>query len=197
MEYYDEELLEKKWEMEKQAHTTIETGIYAGNELIQFEKIDIPCTTASMYLPKSFMVLPEKMKAVKYPSRNAPNFIVCNWSADVSFTFKQLTMQVGKGEPKKLGLKSQQVLKNLNPSIRIRQQGEWATDAGNESYWFEYNGYQTDGQSYNQVYLINLKQHLLYATFSCLKEDRENWRNIVKTLFHTLKETGTKADRRL
>lgn len=176
---------------------TIETGIYAGDELIQFEKMDVPRTTISMYLPKSFMVLPELMKDVKYPSKNGPDFIACSWNTAVSFTFKQLAMKVGKGGPKKLGLKSQQILKNINPSIRIRQQGEWSTDAGNDSYWFEYNGYQTDGQSYNQVCLISLKAHLLYSTFTCLKEDKENWRDIAKLLFHTVKETGNKSNQKL
>lgn len=188
MEYYDEELLETKWQMEKQKHLTVETGIYAGDELILFENMDIPCTSVSMYLPTSFMVLPEKMKEVKYPSRNGPNFIACNWNAAVSFAFKQLNMQVGKGRTKELGLQSQQILKNVNPSIRIRQQEAWETDAGNESYWFEYNGYQTDGQSYNQVCLIRLRQHLLYTTFSCLKEDKDNWKNIAKLLFQTVIE---------
>ena len=62
MGYFDEELLEKKWQMEKQKHTTIETGIYAGDDLILFENVEIPSTTINMYLPTSFMAMPEKMK---------------------------------------------------------------------------------------------------------------------------------------
>jgi len=189
MTYFDEELLETKWQIEKQAHTTVETGIYAGDDLITFENIDIPCTSVSMYLPTSFMVMPEKMKEIKYPSRNGPEFIVCNWNATVSFAFKQLEMKVGRGGTKELALQSQQILKNVNPSIRIRGQGALDTECGHEVYWFEYHGYQIDGQSYNQVYLIKLDQHLLYGTFSCLKEDKPDWGKIAKILFCSVEET--------
>lgn len=188
MSYFDEELLEKKWQMEKQKHATIETGIYAGDDLILFENVEVPSTTISMYLPTSFMVMPEKMKEIKYPSRNGPDFMVCNWNANVSFAFKQLEMRVGENGTREMSLQSQQILKNINPSITIRQQGSYTTNAGNESSWFEYNGYQTDGQSYNQVHLIMLRRHLLYATFSCLKEEKNNWKGIALQLFHTVKE---------
>ncbi len=188
MEHFDEEILERKWQIERQKHTTIETGMYAGDELILFENINIPHTTINMYLPASFTILPENVREIKYPSRNGPDFIVSNEDTTVSFAFKQLEMQITKGGTKELGLQSQQVLKNLNSGIRIREQRIWETDEGNEAYWYEYNGHQIDGQSYNQVHLIALKQHLLYAAFSCLKEDKSNWKEIAKKLFYTVKE---------
>lgn len=36
MDYYDEELLEARRELKRKKHTTIETGIYAGDTLIRF-----------------------------------------------------------------------------------------------------------------------------------------------------------------
>lgn len=188
MTYFDEEILATKWQIEKQAHTTVETGIYAGDDLITFENVEVPCTNVRMYLPTSFMVMPEKMKEIKYPSRNGPEFIVCNWNATVSFAFKQLKMAVRNGGTKDLALHSQQILKNVNPAIKIRGQGALEAKHGHETYWFEYHGYQIDGQSYNQVYLIRLNQHVLYATFSCLKDDKADWGKIAKILFGTVRE---------
>ena len=49
MEYFDEELLEAKRELERQKHTTLETGIYAGEELITFTKENLPESKVFMY----------------------------------------------------------------------------------------------------------------------------------------------------
>jgi hypothetical protein len=39
MEYFDEEILEARRELERLKHTTLETGIYVGDELITFTNI--------------------------------------------------------------------------------------------------------------------------------------------------------------
>ncbi len=41
MEYFDEEILEARRELERLKHTTLETGIYVGDELITFTNITL------------------------------------------------------------------------------------------------------------------------------------------------------------
>lgn len=40
MDYLDEELSEAKRKLERQKHTTLESGIYAGEELITLKMMD-------------------------------------------------------------------------------------------------------------------------------------------------------------
>lgn len=47
MEYFDEEILEARRELERLKHTTLETGIYVGDELITFTNITLPQTKNS------------------------------------------------------------------------------------------------------------------------------------------------------
>ena len=57
MPYIDEEILEAKRKQEHQKYTTLETGTYAGDELITFAQIEIPDTKISLFL---FEFLSEK-----------------------------------------------------------------------------------------------------------------------------------------
>ena len=44
MEYFDEEILEARREMERLKHTTLETGIYVDDELFTFTRVTLPDT---------------------------------------------------------------------------------------------------------------------------------------------------------
>ncbi len=54
MEYYDEQILEARWEEERRKHTTLETGIYVDDDLITFSQITLPDTKIRLYLPEQF-----------------------------------------------------------------------------------------------------------------------------------------------
>lgn len=60
MEYFDQELLETKRALERKKYTTLETGMYAGEELITFTETTLPDSTIYLLLPDQFLVMPEK-----------------------------------------------------------------------------------------------------------------------------------------
>ncbi len=76
MEYFDEEILDAKRELERLKHTTLETGIYVEDELLTFTQVTLPSSKIRIYLPEQFIVMPDMVKDMKYPSKNAPDFIV-------------------------------------------------------------------------------------------------------------------------
>ena len=80
MDYYDEELLEARREQERKKHTTIESGIYAGDTLIQFVHITLP----------NSVTMPETIKEIKYPSKFAPDFIMTSLDSMINFSFNIL-----------------------------------------------------------------------------------------------------------
>ena len=51
MDYLDEELLEAKRMLERQKHATLDTGIYAGEELITFKQTELFDNTIHLPLP--------------------------------------------------------------------------------------------------------------------------------------------------
>lgn len=121
MEYYDEQILEARWEEERRKHTTLETGIYVDDDLITFSQITLPDTKIRLYLPEQFIPMPELVKEVKYPSLNAPDFIITSLDSTVNFGFNILPVELEEGDTKTMSRQFQNALRNVNPSIYISE----------------------------------------------------------------------------
>ncbi len=189
MEYYDEQILEARWEEERRKHTTLETGIYVEDDLITFSQITLPDTKIRLYLPEQFVVMPDQVREVKYPSLNAPDFIITSLDSTVNFGFNILPVQLEEGDTKTMSSQFQNALRNVNPSIRISERVDnTAADKGSEMSWFGFNGYALDGQNYNRMYIIRMRKTVLHGIFNCPPRVRDQWEGIVEQCFQSVEE---------
>lgn len=189
MEYFDEDILEAKWELEKQRHTTLDTGIYAGDELITFSQVTLPNTKIRIFLPEQFIVMPDIVKDVKYPSKNAPDYIITSLSSMVNFGFNILSVVLETGDTKVMSSQFQKALHNVNPSIIIKNKtDDLVTNQGNEMCWFDFKGYAMDGQNYNRMYLVRMRDTVLHGIFNCPMQYKEQWEDIVEQCFLSIEE---------
>ena len=189
MEYFDEDILEAKLELEKQRHTTLDTGIYAGDELITFVQITLPNSKIRMSLPEQFIVMPDIVKDVKYPSKDAPNYIITSLSSMVNFGFNILPVFLETEDIKEMSSQFQKALHNVNPSIRIKNhENDLVTYRGNEMCWFDFKGYAIDGQNYNRMYLVRMQNNVLHGVFNCPMQYKEQWEDIVEQCLLSIEE---------
>lgn len=189
MEYFDEEIINAKRELERLKHTTLKTGIYVGDELITFTKMDIPDTEISMYLPEQFIIMPDMVKEMKYPSQNAPDLVVTSLDSMVNFAFNVLPVVLEAGDTEIMSSQFQNALSNVNPSIKIKNQtSDLTTDQGNEMSWFDFKGYTLDGQNYNRMYIVKMKTTVLHGIFNCPMQLKEEWESIVEQCFLSIEE---------
>lgn len=189
MEYFDEEILEARRELERLKHTTLETGIYVGDELITFTNITLPQTKIHIYLPEQFIVMPDLVKDMKYPSKNAPDLIITSLDGMVNFGFNILSVPMEEGDTKVMSSQFQNALRNVNPSIKIKNQGNDATtEHGNEMSWFDFKGYLIDGQNYNRMYLVKMRETVLHGIFNCPMQFKDEWGDIAEKCFMSIEE---------
>ncbi len=189
MNHYDKQILEARQE-ERRRHTTLATGIYVDDELITFERITLPGTRVRMLLPEYFIPMQDTVKNVKYPSRNAPDFIVTSLDTTVNFGFNVLPVRLEEGDTKVMSIQFQEALRNINPSIRISERVDnTATETGSEMSWFGFKGYVLDGQNYNRMYIIRLAKTVLHGIFNCPPRVRDQWEDIVDQCFQSVEET--------
>ena len=190
MNHYDKQILEARQEEERRRHTTLATGIYVDDELITFERITLPGTRVRMLLPEYFIPMQDTVKNVKYPSRNAPDFIVTSLDTTVNFGFNVLPVRLEEGDTKVMSIQFQEALRNINPSIRISEcVDNTATETGSEMSWFGFKGYVLDGQNYNRMYIIRLAKTVLHGIFNCPPRVRDQWEDIVDQCFQSVEET--------
>ena len=176
MEYIDEEILEARRELELMKHNTLETGIYVEDELITFTKIILPDTKISIFLPEQFIVMPDMVKDMKYPSKNAPDLVVTSLDSKVNFGFNILPVLMEAGDTEELSRQFQNAIHNVNPSIRIKNQTSGETmEQGNEMSWFDFKGYTLDELNYNRMYLVRMRKTVLHGVFNCPMRVKEQW----------------------
>ena len=189
MEYFDEEILEARRELERLKHTTLETGIYVGDELITFTNITLPQTKIHIYLPEQFIVMPDLVKDMKYPSKNAPDLIITSLDSMVNFGFNILAVFIEEGDTKVMISQFQNALRNVNPSIKIKKQvNDVTTEHGNEMSWFDFKGYLIDGQNYNRMYLVKMRETVLHGIFNCPMQFKDEWGEIAEKCFMSIEE---------
>ncbi|MEZ3446813.1 MAG: hypothetical protein K1W30_17110 [Lachnospiraceae bacterium] len=190
MNHYDKQILEARQEEERRRYTTLETGIYVDDELITFAQTTLPDTRIQLYLPEQFVTMPDQVRDMKYPSRNAPDFIVTSLDSTVNFGFNVLPVRLEEGDTKVMSIQFQEALQNVNPSIRISEcVDNMVTDKGSEMSWFGFKGYVLDGQNYNRMYIIRLAKTVLHGIFNCPPRVRDQWEDIVDQCFRSVEET--------
>ena len=190
MNHYDKQILEARQEEERRRYTTLETGIYVDDELITFAQTTLPDTRIQLYLPEQFVTMPDQVRDMKYPSHNAPDFIVTSLDTTVNFGFNVLPVRLEEGDTKAMSIQFQEALQNVNPSIRISEcVDNTVTDKGSEMSWFGFKGYVLDGQNYNRMYIIRLAKTVLHGIFNCPPRVRDQWEDIVDQCFQSVEET--------
>ncbi len=190
MNHYDKQILEARQEEERRRYMTLETGIYVDDELITFAQTTLPDTRIQLYLPEQFVTMPDQVRDMKYPSRNAPDFIVTSLDTTVNFGFNVLPVRLEEGDTKVMSIQFQEALRNINPSIRISERVDnTATETGSEMSWFGFKGYVLDGQNYNRMYIIRLAKNVLHGIFNCPPRVRDQWEDIVDQCFRSVEET--------
>ena len=152
MKYYDEKILEARREEERRRHTTLETGIYVKDDLITFTQISLPNTSIRIFLPEQFISMPEAVKDVKYPSKNAPDLVITSLDSIVNFGFNLFSKRIDEGDTAVMSRQFRDALRNVNPAIKISKwEDNITTDSDYEMSWFQFKGYALDGQNFNRI----------------------------------------------
>lgn len=81
-------------------YSTLETGIYIKDELVEFEPRDIPELNINASLPKTFVRMPLSIAKIKYPSETRPQMIFTKFGHDCEFYLQRVSTgcSFGSGE---------------------------------------------------------------------------------------------------
>ena len=74
--YLDEIIIKRRKQMEKRRYSSIQSGIYAGDELVTFAETELFGGSVKLFLPETFTDMPEEIRRVKYSCKNSPPL---NW----------------------------------------------------------------------------------------------------------------------
>ncbi len=188
MDYFDEEIIESKKQRRREQYTTLDTGVYVDDELITFSLRDIPETDNEIYIPDQFVDMPVEIKNMKYPSKEAPEWIVTSLDTTVNFCFNVLPISLEADSIRVLGNQFESAIKSINPAIKTKTIDKTKTEYGYDIYGFEYVGFTLDGQSYNQVFVIRFKNHVIHSVFNCAVNEKEEWTKVADLCIYSIRD---------
>ena len=188
MEYEDEQLAAlKKQARSNQAVNIKEQGVYIGEEFINFQPVHI-LEKISIYLPETFIEMPEEIKKVKYPSANRPEIIKTSLNTNVNFAFNWMDKRSFVNQEEELALQLKAVLLKTNPSFVFYEEDEQKTSGGNTIRTFDFKSYGIDEQMYNMMCIISFSGGTLHGIFNCLDRDSEDWKKVLGQVFQSVVE---------
>ena len=113
MSHLDEDFLKLKRREKYAKYSTLETGIYIKDELVEFEPRDIPELNINASLPKTFVRMPLSIAKIKYPSETRPQMIFTSLDTTVNFTFSVYPQDVPLDQVKRVAEQMKAMLKKL------------------------------------------------------------------------------------
>lgn len=172
-------------------YSTLETGIYIKDELVEFEPRDIPELNINASLPKTFVRMPLSIAKIKYPSETRPQMIFTSLDTTVNFTFSVYPQDVPLDQVKRVAEQMKAMLKKVNPAnIFYDLQAEVAENRA--LCWFNYKSYAIDDQIYTIMYLLAAeKGKILHGTFSCRFDSMNEWNRAAIQVIQSVKVMDT------
>lgn len=192
MEYVDKKILELRELQKKQKYSSLDTGIYIKNEIIEFERVDLFDRNLSLMLPKTFVTLPSRLAEIKYQSGNRPQIIKSSLDTAINFTFSLVPCDSDTIDMRMTATQFKAILKQTNPAYEFYD--FLLEDRENGSLcWFDYKSFAIDSQIYNIMYVTLIGKKLLHGCFNCCFQDAAEWKSAARQVILSIWDQTSQA----
>lgn len=186
-EFFDEKILEYRRRARNEKYSTLETGMYIENELVQFERKLLFGNKISIMLPNSFVNLPSELAKAKYMSEQRPQIIMTSLDTTVNVGLSFVNVAIEVGQLKMLMEQSKSALKNMNPAI-IFHEGKVEENIDLPLTWFEFKSYGIDKNVYNLMFIVMAYHKMLHGSFNCSYDRALEWREAARQIVYSIQE---------
>ena len=188
-EYLDEIIIRRRRELEKSRHSCIQSGIYAGEELITFSETELFDGTVKVFLPETFTDMPDEIRNVKYSSTNSPSVIKMKEGGEIVFSFQMAEKSIDDSNLEEMLRKFQGILKKSQPASILLDKGiEERNHKG--IAWMDYKGYGIDQPLYQQLFIVPVREKMMLGMFHCPFDKSDAWKPVVKEIIKTIYTGG-------
>lgn len=191
-EFFDEKILEYRRRARNEKYSTLETGIYIKDELIQFERKEFFSAKLSIMLPISFVKMPSKLARVKYISQQRPQIIMTSLDTTVNFGMSMTDAKMQVDQIKIVTKQMMEALKRLNPAFAFydKQFETKYVPLG----WFEFKSYGIDTDVYNLMLISIIDGKMMHGVFNCDYADVLEWRDVARQIIYSIQDISAKGD---
>jgi hypothetical protein len=192
---YAEEIIKKKREAENEKSEDIysmENHIKNGFVVVDYNRMNVKERllldgSISMCIPEEFEIMNQEQVQIKYPAEDRPQYVYTNDDTTVNLTFSIEEGEIGNEEIEEVRNLLSKQMQKLYPASKIEDL-EVLEVQDKIIGCFSFEVPLVDGDVYNFMFFMALKNGLLMGTFNCSVFDKKQWSPILKQMLMTVKE---------
>ena len=183
--YYDKQIIPLKVRSSEAEAMSLDTGYYIEGRLETFSKEQYFDDLLSIYIPESFIDMPDEIKEIKYPTNFRPEIIKTNLAGDVNLSISLL--KVGEDmEIKTLVTDFRNLLAKAHNGIKFLEYDEFDNDCCVKMYCFDFIIPGIDERIYHKTGLGKIGRETVQVMFNCREPLSWTWKKAVNDILQNI-----------
>ena len=183
--YYDKQIIPLKVRSSEAEAMSLDTGYYIEGRLETFSKEQYFDDLLSIYIPESFIDLPDEIKEIKYPTNFRPEIIKTNLAGDVNLSISLLKVSEDT-EVKTLVTDFKSLLSKAHNGIKFLEYDELEKEGCVKMYCFDFIIPGIDERIYHKTGLGKIGRETVQVMFNCREPLSWTWKKAVNDILQNI-----------
>ena len=184
--YYDKQIIPLKVRSSEAEAMSLDTGYYIEGRLETFSKEQYFDNLLSIYIPESFIDMPDEIKEIKYPTNFRPEIIKTNLAGDVNISISLIKVSEDT-EVKTLVTDFKNLLSKAHNGIKFLEYNELEKEGCVKMYCFDFIIPGIDERIYHKTGLGKIGRETVQVMFNCREPLAWTWKKAVNDILQNIK----------
>ena len=184
--YYDKQIIPLKVRSSEAEAMSLDTGYYIEGRLETFSKEQYFDKLLSIYIPESFIDMPDEIKEIKYPTNFRPEIIKTNLAGDVNLSISLIKVSEDT-EVKTLVTDFKNLLSKAHTGIKFLEYDELEKEGSVKMYCFDFIIPGIDERIYHKTGLGKIGRETVQIMFNCREPLSWAWKKAVNDILQNIK----------
>ena len=184
--YYDKQIIPLKVRSSEAEAMSLDTGYYIEGRLETFSKEQYFDNLLSIYIPESFIDMPDEIKEIKYPTNFRPEIIKTNLAGDVNISISLIKVSEDT-EVKTLVTDFKNLLSKAHNGIKFLEYNELEKEGCVKMYCFDFIIPGIDERIYHKTGLGKIGRETVQVMFNCREPLSWTWKKAVNDILQNIK----------
>ena len=184
--YYDKQIIPLKVRSSEAESMSLDTGYYIEGRLETFSKEQYFDNLLSIYIPESFIDMPDEIKEIKYPTNFRPEIIKTNLAGDVNLSISLIKVSEDT-EVKTLVTDFKNLLSKAHTGIKFVEYDELEKEGCVKMYCFDFIIPGIDERIYHKTGLGKIGRETVQVMFNCREPLSWTWKKAVNDMLQNIK----------
>lgn len=183
--YIDEKIIPMKLETDNSISMSLEDGYYISGKLETFTKALYFNDSVSIYIPSSFIDMPDEIKEIKYPTNFRPEIIKTNLAGNINLSLSLLE-EAKDADIETLLSDLRSLLSKAHKGIRFLEAKKLNKEGFVEINCFDFILPGIDEKIYHMMGMGKTDRQIIQVIFNCMEPDANAWKKAVIDIFENI-----------